>query len=52
MCEEQKTERRVVIAGNKAWKSAQVVRRDWLRTFAARNCLAPGLMEAGEPRRR
>ena len=36
MCEEQKTERRVVIAGNKAWKSAQVVRRDWLRTFAAR----------------
>ena len=36
MSEEQKTERRVVIARNKAWKFAQVVRRDWLRTFAAR----------------
>ena len=36
MSEEQKTERRVVIADNKAWKSVQVVRRDWLRIFAAR----------------
>ena len=36
MSEEQKTERRVVIAGNKAWKTAQVARRAWLRTFAAR----------------
>lgn len=36
MSEEQKAERRQIIANNKAWKSAQVVRRDWLATFAAR----------------
>lgn len=29
-------ERREVIANNKAWRSAEVVRLDWLRTFAAR----------------
>ena len=34
--EEQKAERRTLIANNKAWKSAEVVRREWLATFAAR----------------
>ncbi len=33
MTEEQKAERRTVIANNKAWDSATTVRRDWLRTF-------------------
>jgi len=36
MSEEQKADRRAVIAGNKAWTSAEKVRRAWLRTFAAR----------------
>jgi ParB family chromosome partitioning protein len=36
MSEDQKAERREVIANNKAWKSAETVRRDWLRTLAAR----------------
>ena len=36
MSEEQKTERRTLIANNKAWKSAETVRRDWLTTFAGR----------------
>ena len=36
MTEEQKAERHMVIANNKAWDSATTVRRDWLRTFLAR----------------
>jgi ParB family chromosome partitioning protein len=36
MSEEQKTERRVVVANNKAWDSARPVRRRWLTTFLAR----------------
>jgi ParB family chromosome partitioning protein len=36
MTEEQKAERRHVIANNKAWDSAQTVRRTWLKTFLAR----------------
>ena len=36
MTEEQKAERREVIANNKAWDSATTVRRDWLRSFLAR----------------
>lgn len=36
MSEEQKAERREVVANNKAWRSAETVRRAWLRTFAAR----------------
>lgn len=36
MTDEQKAERREKIANNKAWKSAEVVRRRWLTTFAAR----------------
>lgn len=37
MTEEQKAQRREVIANNKAWDSATTVRRDWLRTFFARS---------------
>lgn len=36
MTDEQKAERRIVIDNNKAWDSAQVVRRDWLQGFLAR----------------
>jgi ParB family chromosome partitioning protein len=36
MTEEQKAQRREVIANNKAWDSATIVRRDWLRSFLAR----------------
>lgn len=36
MSEDQKVERREVIAGNKAWKSAETVRRAWLAKFATR----------------
>ncbi|WP_426624509.1 ParB/RepB/Spo0J family partition protein [Leifsonia sp. McL0607] len=32
MTDEQKTERRELIANNKAWDSAEVVRREWLTT--------------------
>ncbi len=34
--EEMKAERRNVVANNKAWRSAETVRRDWLRTFLTR----------------
>lgn len=34
--EKAKAERRLVIDNNKAWASAEVVRRDWLREFAQR----------------
>ena len=36
MTEEQKADRRDVIQGNRNWRSAEKVRRAWLRTFAAR----------------
>lgn len=36
MTDEQKAERRQIIENNKAWRSAEKVRREWLRTFAAR----------------
>lgn len=36
MSEEEKVARRTLIANNKAWKSAEVVRREWLTEFAAR----------------
>ncbi|WP_448002707.1 ParB/RepB/Spo0J family partition protein [Agromyces bauzanensis] len=39
MTEEQKAERREVIANNKAWDSAEVVRREWLATFLSRKTL-------------
>jgi ParB family chromosome partitioning protein len=49
MTEEQKTHRREVIANNKAWDSATTVRRDWLRTFLARQA-APKTRCAGSRR--
>ena len=39
MTEEQKAERREVIANNKAWESAEVVRREWLTSFVTRKTL-------------
>jgi len=39
MSEEQKAERRQVIENNKAWDSAEVVRRDWLTTLLTRKTL-------------
>jgi ParB family chromosome partitioning protein len=39
MTEQQKTERKTLIANNKAWDSAEVVRRDWLTAFLARKTL-------------
>jgi ParB family chromosome partitioning protein len=36
MSEEDKAQRRLVIANNKEWDSATTVRRQWLRTFLAR----------------
>jgi ParB family chromosome partitioning protein len=39
MTDEQKTERRTLIANNKAWASAETVRRDWLTTFLTRKTL-------------
>jgi ParB family chromosome partitioning protein len=36
MTDEQKAQRAEVVANNKAWKSAETVRREWLATFAAR----------------
>ena len=39
MTEEQKTERKTLIANNKAWASAEVVRREWLAEFLTRKIL-------------
>jgi ParB family chromosome partitioning protein len=39
MTDEQKAERRELIANNKAWASAETVRREWLTTFLARKAL-------------
>lgn len=39
MTDEQKAERRELIANNKAWASAETVRREWLTTFLARKTL-------------
>jgi ParB family chromosome partitioning protein len=36
MNEEQREQRRTIIANNKAWKSAETVRREWLPGFAQR----------------
>jgi ParB family chromosome partitioning protein len=40
--ESAREERRVVIANNKAWASAEVVRRDWLRQFLTRKTSPTG----------
>lgn len=37
-----KAERRRVVANNKAWRSAETVRRDWLRSFVARKTTPKG----------
>ncbi|GLL10651.1 hypothetical protein GCM10017577_17910 [Pseudonocardia halophobica] len=42
MTEEEKAARRVVIERNREWKSATVVRREWLRAFAARKAVPEG----------
>lgn len=39
MTEEQKTERKELIANNKAWDAAEVVRRDWVTTLLSRKTL-------------
>ncbi|MES1170177.1 MAG: chromosome partitioning protein, partial [Leifsonia sp.] len=39
MSDEQKAERKTLIANNKAWDSAEVVRREWLTAFLARKTL-------------
>jgi ParB family chromosome partitioning protein len=39
MSDEQKAERKTLIANNKAWDSAEVVRREWLTTFLGRKTL-------------
>jgi len=39
MTDEQKAERRTLIANNKAWVSAEVVRREWLTTLLTRKTL-------------
>ncbi|WP_345763389.1 ParB/RepB/Spo0J family partition protein [Diaminobutyricibacter sp. McL0608] len=36
MTDEQKAERKTLIANNKAWASAEIVRREWLTEFLAR----------------
>lgn len=39
MTDEQKAERRTLIANNNAWASAETVRREWLTTFLTRKTL-------------
>jgi ParB family chromosome partitioning protein len=39
MTDEQKAERKTLIANNKAWDSAEAVRREWLTAFLARKTL-------------
>jgi ParB family chromosome partitioning protein len=40
--EADRAQRREVITNNKAWKSAETVRRDWLRTFLTRKTAPKG----------
>ncbi|MEO5536047.1 MAG: ParB/RepB/Spo0J family partition protein [Pseudolysinimonas sp.] len=50
MTDEQKAERRELIANNKAWDSAEAVRREWLATFLSRKTLpkdAPAFLTVG-----
>ena len=42
MSEAEKAERRRVIENNKAWKSAEVVRRKWLAEFSQRKTAPTG----------
>lgn len=43
--DEQKAERRTLIANNKAWKSAEVVRREWLTNFLSRKTTPKGAQQ-------
>ncbi|WP_041759945.1 hypothetical protein [Pseudonocardia dioxanivorans] len=43
MSEEEKAERQRVIEGNKDWRAATVVRREWLATFAQRKTPPKGV---------
>jgi ParB family chromosome partitioning protein len=40
--EAARTERRRVVANNKAWRAAEAVRREWLKTFLARKSAPKG----------
>jgi ParB family transcriptional regulator, chromosome partitioning protein len=42
LTEQQRQQRRTVIDNNKAWASAEKVRRDWLKTFLSRKTLPKG----------
>jgi len=42
MTEDEKIERARVVAGNRSWKAATTVRRDWLRGFGARKSAPKG----------
>ncbi|WP_286219599.1 ParB/RepB/Spo0J family partition protein [Paraoerskovia sediminicola] len=42
MTDEQKAERREVVENNKAWRSAETVRREWLAQFAKRKTAPKG----------
>jgi ParB family transcriptional regulator, chromosome partitioning protein len=42
--EAETAERRRVLKGNKLWRSAETVRRDWLRTFLSRKTVPAGAM--------
>ena len=39
LTDEQKAERRTLIADNKAWASAEIVRREWLTEFLSRKTM-------------
>ncbi|MCD5348433.1 ParB N-terminal domain-containing protein [Agromyces sp. S2-1-8] len=39
MTDEQKAQRKALVANNKAWAAAEVVRREWLATFMSRKTL-------------
>ncbi|MFB9749680.1 chromosome partitioning protein [Leifsonia shinshuensis] len=39
MTDEEKAQRRILIANNKAWASAEIVRREWLATLLSRKAL-------------
>lgn len=45
MSDEDKAERRRVIENNKAWRSAETVRRTWLRNFLARKTAPKGAQQ-------
>lgn len=46
MTDEQKDERKTLIANNKAWASAEVVRREWLAEFLSRKTLPKDATQA------